>query len=320
MTVDVHGHLTSPELLAKYPMPPVLGDLPRMLDAKRAAGITITVVGSPVGAGTMIPRPGVDNFDQPASDLERYHDWLADQVREHPDELRAYAFVNPFGSDRDLALLAARLEQPEFVGVIVNSSVNGRLLGDPDLNGFWAFLAERGLPVLVHPPAEPVGTAAVPDLGLLESVARPHDVALSLASLVLAGVLDRHPGLVIIAAGTGSGLAGLAFKLDAAAANPRPNPLFRGRAPDRPQVRPSAELRRLHVDTGNSDPVAVGAALAFFGPDRVCFGSDSPPMAEPLGRVVDRVGAAAGSARHAVLEANADRILGLRAPVWEVAL
>ncbi|MEI2774854.1 MAG: amidohydrolase family protein [Tetrasphaera sp.] len=318
MSIDVHGHITSPELLARYPMPPVLGDIEGMLAARRAAGITTTIVGSPVGAGTMIPRPGADNFAQPPGALESYHDWLSEQVRQHPDALRAYAFVDPFGGAAELERLAARLAQPEFAGIIVNSSVNGRLLGEAALADFWALAAEHDAPVLVHPPAEPVGCPVVPDLGLLEGVARIHDVGLSLASFVLAGWLERHPDLVVIASGTGASLPLLGRKLDAAAALGRPNPAYAGdghlRQVDHP---PSAALRRLYADTGNADPVALAAALAFFGSDRVLFGTDSPPSGEPLSAMAQRVAEAAGPHRESVLTRNAARAFGLGAHAKE---
>ncbi len=45
--VDIHGHITHPELFKKYPMPPALADIDGMLDRKSEAGIGLTVVGKP---------------------------------------------------------------------------------------------------------------------------------------------------------------------------------------------------------------------------------------------------------------------------------
>jgi len=41
-------------------MPPALADIEGMLDRKSQVGIDMTVVGSPVGFGTMMPIPGLD--------------------------------------------------------------------------------------------------------------------------------------------------------------------------------------------------------------------------------------------------------------------
>ena len=101
MIVNVHGHITHPELFKRYPMPPALADIEGMLDRKSEAGIGVTIVGSPVGFGTMSKR-GHDNYAQSADELKSFHEWLAETVRKHAPRLAAYAYTNPFD---DSALL-----------------------------------------------------------------------------------------------------------------------------------------------------------------------------------------------------------------------
>jgi hypothetical protein len=122
--VDVHGHITHPELFKRYPMPPALADIQGMLDRKSAAGIELTIVGSPVGFGTMSKR-GHDNYAQPLDQLKSFHEWLADTVREHSPRLAAYAYTNPFGGDELLEQTAETVKEGRFVGLIVNTSVKG---------------------------------------------------------------------------------------------------------------------------------------------------------------------------------------------------
>ena len=81
MIVDVHGHVTHPELFKRFPMPPALADIEGMLEKKAALGIELTIVGSPVGFGTMVPVPGLDNYAQPLDQLKSFHGWLAETVR-----------------------------------------------------------------------------------------------------------------------------------------------------------------------------------------------------------------------------------------------
>jgi hypothetical protein len=96
--VDVHGHITHPELFKRYPMPPALADIQGMLDRKSDAGIGVTIVGSPVGFGTMSKR-GHDNYAQGLDELKSFHEWLAETVAEHAPRLAAYAYTNPLGSE-----------------------------------------------------------------------------------------------------------------------------------------------------------------------------------------------------------------------------
>jgi predicted TIM-barrel fold metal-dependent hydrolase len=175
--VDVHGHVTPPELLERFPMPKSLGDVDGMVEAKAAAGIDLTIVGSPVGFGTMMPVPGLDNYAQGIDELRRFHAWLADTVARHPGRLAAYAYTNPFGDDDLLELAAELVRDAGFVGLIVNTSVDGRLLDDERAEPFFAMAAEVGVPILLHPPAQPVGHASFRDFRLVEQVARWSDVA-----------------------------------------------------------------------------------------------------------------------------------------------
>src|SRR5262245_32149764 len=128
MTIDVHGHVTPPELLKKFPMPPSLGDIDGMVERKAALGLATTVVGSPVGAGTMLPVPGIDNYAQSPDSLEGFHEWVAETVRERPGQLVGYVYVNPLAGSASVARAAEWLRCAEFAGLIVNTSIRGEFL------------------------------------------------------------------------------------------------------------------------------------------------------------------------------------------------
>jgi aminocarboxymuconate-semialdehyde decarboxylase len=307
-TIDVHGHITSPELLSRLPMPPSLGDIDGMIAQKEAAGIAMTIVGSPVGAGTMVPVAGLDNYEQPLDKLEAFHDFVAETVQKHPDSLRAYAYTNPYGGDRLLERTAARLAGDEFVGLIVNSSVRGRYLDEAAADDFWALAAEYRAPVLLHAPAEPVGSAGLRHVGLIEHVARPCDITLGVAAILAAGWLDRYPELALVASTGGGALPLLAEKLDLAQRRAGPP----GSAePGGPPF--SAQLRRVYVDTATPSALGLAGALATFGPDRLLFGTDSPPLTGPLTAALDRVAAldAGPDVTGRILAGNAARLFGL---------
>jgi aminocarboxymuconate-semialdehyde decarboxylase len=290
MIVDVHGHITSPALFERFPMPRSLMDIEGMLAEKADAGISLTIVGSPVGAGTMVRVPGLDNYRQRDDQLKGFHDWIADQVRRWPDSLRAYAYVNPLGGSKALAAADDLLGQPEFVGLIANSSVSGEYLDSPAADEFFAMAAGRRAPVLLHPPAEPAGSPRLRDPRLVEHVARPCDVAIGTAAIVFAGWLEKYQDLVIIAPIAAGGLPLLADKLELAARMPRklgPAPVPDGEPMLGGPVRDS--LARVYADTATPSADALRAALRVLGPCNLLFGTDSPPLTEPLDRVLGRL-------------------------------
>lgn len=280
MIIDVHGHITPPELLERLPMPASLGDVEGMIEGKLRAGIDLSIVGSPVGVGTMVPVPGLDNFEQPLDGLQRFHDWLAGKVAEHRDHLRAYAWTNPFGDDRLLEQTASTVRDGGFVGLIVNSSVRGEYLDSPRADGFFALAAELDLPILLHPPAEPAGGAGIQDFRLVEQVGRVCDVTVSLAALAFSRRLEEHPGLKIIGAMAGGAISLLPSRLDTA----RQSKLARPGAPALAEGSsdPGAAVASFYVDTATYSVENLQANLRVVGPDRILFGSDSPPAARPL--------------------------------------
>lgn len=329
MIVDVHGHVSPPSSLRRFPMPPSLGDVEGMIHRKLASGVQMTIVGSPVGAGAMVPVPGVDNYAQTDDALRAFHDWLAETVAAHPRHLRALVYVNPFGGERHLAAAADTLRDGRFVGFMVNTSIRGRYLDDPSSDDFFAMAAELGAPVVLHPPAQPAAGTGLDDLRLLEQLGRFCDVTIGVACCVLGGRLEQYPGLRLVATGAAGALAVLVEKLDliydpahwnrSGAGEPageRPVPPVRPARPLPISRPPSEYLRRIWVDTASPSRLALEANLAVFGPRRLMLGSDSPPLLDVESPLLARIDALAigASDRAAIRGGNAVELFGLTTP------
>ena len=324
MIIDVHAHLSPPSSAQRYPMPASLTDVDAMLAARAEAGIDLTVIGSPVGAGAMMRVPGVDNYAQSRDRLRAFHDWMAGLIGRFPDQLRGYVYANPLGDENHLDGVRETLDNPAFAGFVINSSVRGRFLDDPAADAFFAMAAESGRPVLVHPPAEPAGAAAVADLRFVEQVSRFCDVTAGLAMLAFAGWLDRYPELTVIGATGGGAIAALPEKLDLAAA-PRPGatagPPPGVTAGSRPGAaaapRPGAAARRLFVDTATPSAAHLRMNVAVLGAGQVLLGTDSPPVPVPPAAAVARVRALPidPAEVEAILGGTAARLFGLQPAV-----
>ena len=313
MIVDVHAHVAYPELGKRYPIPPNLLDIDGMIERKAAAGIDVTIVGSPTGAETFMAVPGVDPFAQPMEDLARHHEWLAQLVADHGGRLAAYAFVNPFGGSRMLDQVAADVRNGGFVGLIVNTSVEGRYLSDPAADDFFAMADELGVPLFLHPPVRPVGTESLVDMRVVEQVLRFVEVSTGLAAMIFAGRFERYPGLRVLAATAGGALGILAGRLEAAFSQPAPPFLARD---DRITRSPREQLAAVYVDTANLNPHSQLANLELLGTDHLLFGTDSPPSPIPPEVCVQSIRGLPidEPARAAILGENAARLFGLSPP------
>jgi aminocarboxymuconate-semialdehyde decarboxylase len=344
MVVDVHGHITHPELFERFPMPRALLDIEGMLEQKAAQGIELTIVGSPVGYGTMTPVPEFDAFSQPLDRLKSFHEWLAETTQRYAPRLAAYAFTNPFGGDELLAQTADTVRDGGFVGLMVNTSIRGEYLDSERADDFFALVDELDVPIFLHPPAEPVGSGSFSDFRLVEQVGRFLDVTAGLAALVFGGRLEQHPRLEVIAATAGGAIGLLANRLDQAyrprhwagapgdgagdrpgggggppaggppggkpAGGPPGGPRFENKISEPP----STYLRRVYVDTANSSMPNHLANLEVVGAGRMLFGTDSPPLATSLADALAMVRALPVSAaeQESILRGNAEELFGLR--------
>jgi aminocarboxymuconate-semialdehyde decarboxylase len=185
-------------------------------------------------------------------------------------------------------------------GVAVGASVGGAFLGDDSFEPFWAAAERLGAVVFVHPTAHGIPASPMTDYYLWNTVGNPLETAITAAHLVLAGVLERHPGLTVLLAHGGGALPALRGRLERAWS-------FQPQARARLGASPREALRGFLYDTVVYDAEVLHDLAGFAGPDRILLGSDHPfEMAEP-----DPLGLArAAGLDTAALGANAARVFG----------
>jgi uncharacterized protein len=131
--------------------------------------------------------------------------------------------------------------------------------------------------------------------------------------LTYAGYLQRWPELKIIVHHSGGTVPMLAGRLKTLQATPDTNEVA-----SRLEHGPLHYLKRFYADTANfGNPIALAAALEFFGPDHVLFGTDFgfSTLFAPV--TIDDVETVIGDeeTNRTIYELNARRVLRLEAGV-----
>ena len=232
------------------------------------------------------------------------NDGLAEWAGRRPDRFSAFGSVPLQDGEAAADELERVTRDLGFRGVQVLTNVAGRELSDPAFAPFWAKAEELDALVVIHP-------NGFTEAGRLERfyfnnvIGNPLETTIALHYLIFDGVLERHPGLKILAVHGGGYLGAYPGRIDHAwgarsdchAGLPHP---------------PTHYLRKIFVDTVVFTPGQLETLVGYFGPEKVLMGTDIPfDMGEydPVEHVVaanldpDAVAAICGG--------NALRLLGL---------
>ena len=233
------------------------------------------------------------------------NDALAGLVRDHPERVAALGAL-PL---QDPELAARELESLMAAGVLkgveVAASVRGVFLGDDSFAPLWEAAEATGALVFVHPTTRGFDSPAFQDYYLWNTVANPLETATAAAHMVMAGVMERHPGLRVLLAHGGGALLAVRGRLRHAHG-------FQPQAKSSLRESPDDSIRRFYFDTLTHDEELLRALIDYAGPDHVLLGSDYPfDMGDA--RHVDTVRALglAPDVQAAILAGNAERLLGV---------
>jgi predicted TIM-barrel fold metal-dependent hydrolase len=259
-------------------------------------------------------------------DLARLaNDCMAEIVERHPDRFPAFVASLPMNNpEAALGEIDRALDALGATGVQMFSNVAGRPLDAPEFQPLFARLAERRLPIWLHPARPALADYAGEPRSKYDlwwAFGWPYDTTLAMGRLVFSGLFDRHPALVVIthpmgamvpfcAGRVGGGLDQLGTRSDDAED---------AAALGRLRRRPIDYFKMFYGDTALFGAWhAMESGLTFFGADHILFGTDMPfdPERGP-GFIRDTIAAmdrmrASDAEKAAIYEGNARRLLRLR--------
>jgi aminocarboxymuconate-semialdehyde decarboxylase len=303
LTIDCHAHLIPPDWYQET-TPRSTIDLDALFAQQDEAGINLSVFGN-----NWIRLPGgLTRLDA----VRQYNAFAAELTARFPHRLVGLASTVPFEGDEYLRELERAICQDGLKGVMINTSVDGEYLDSRRADGFWDLVTRLDVPIFLHPPRETIGNEKMEMFRLPEMVGRPFDTTLTLARMILTGVLERYPTLKLVCAHVGGMISMLAGRLNFGY-ELRHDSTFGPWEPDVLSRPPSEYITQLYLDTMSFHVPAVVCAVSTVGVDHVVFGSDHPPVHVPMTRsvaVVQNLPLSHGD-KEKILGLNAARLLKL---------
>ena len=247
MRIDVHSHVYLPRYLDMLRARTVV---PRVADSPTGPRLIIlpgedteasTGAGRPIGGEYVEPQRKIaymDAHDIDISVISLANPWLdflgADEAvplaRALNDDLeqlcaesrgRLFGFgVLPLHAPAAAAAELRRIATlPHLRGAIIGASMTGTTLDDPAFDVLWAAAEETGQFLFVHP-HHGVGNEGFHGTGhaLFLALGFTFETTTAIARLILAGVLERFPGLKLLVSHAGGTIPFLAGRLDSCVA------------------------------------------------------------------------------------------------------
>jgi aminocarboxymuconate-semialdehyde decarboxylase len=232
------------------------------------------------------------------------NDHIASLVAQHPDRLLGLGSIALQHPELAIEQLDYAVKTLGLRGVEVSSMVNGLELADPKFERFWAQVEQLGCLVFLHPLGSSLGERLNRHY-LSNTIGQPLETAVALSYLIFGGILDRYPGLKLLAAHGGGYVASYIGRSDHAW---RVRPDARGCRRE-----PSSYLRQIYFDSIVYRAEQLRHLIAEVGASQIVVGTDYPyDMAHyDMHGLLAEVPGLSESERAAILGGNAARLLDL---------
>ena len=321
MKIDIYTHIipprykeamgkVAPELWAQVGKTPTLSDLDhrfRIMDKQEGVKQVLTMA--------MTAMSILEDRRRAIDFARRANDEMAELVARYPDRFFAGVASLPM-TDMEPALeeLERAITQLKLKGLQLNTSINEKPLNLEELLPLFQKMAEYDLPVWIHP-VRPIDRDDYEKYFMNHVFGWPYESTVVMNHLVLNGLFERIPGSKVIIHHCGALVPFFVARIEEAYNASSAIHGMKGKT-SRP---PLDYFKMFYADTALSGSTAgLMCGHAFFGADRLLFGTDMPYDSEHgarnVGRIIDAVEAMtiSDAEKKMIFEENARRLLGVR--------
>lgn len=192
------------------------------------------------------------------------NDSFAEAHAKHPRRFKAFARLPMIDMEDCVQELRRCAKELGMHGVMMPTNVAGKYLDQEEFKPFWDALAAEGKPLFLHPANAPC-QGNWQKYSLHQKILWPTDSTLALSRIVYNGILDRYPGLKLIASHLGGMILLYLDRLNWREGNPEC------------KREPEDYFKKIYYDTAGPIRTAfIKLACDTVGPGQILFGSDYP--------------------------------------------
>jgi len=221
-----------------------------------------------------VPAPGADRFrpDEALPLAKKANEAIARLCKKYPRRF-AGLFTLPSSSVRaSIEEIERAVDELGLNGFGCYTNLDGRALDSEELLPIYERLAQRRLPVYLHPTAPLAAQAVGLDIMPILIFGWAFDSTVAMTRLIYGRVLERFPEINFVVADVGGVLPFFAQ---------RATNIYTGRTEEIRQryglkENPLDSFKRFYVDTADHPSSTLRCVLDFFGADRMVLGTNYP--------------------------------------------
>lgn len=256
---------------------------------------------------------GIKDRDANRALCDAYNRWAVDQFATAPGRLMGPCLVPQLDPALSAKVATQALSQSGINGVMLRPNpIGGHNLDHAAFDPLWHLMEEAGAPLILHEGT----TMDVPQFGegrydnflYRHVISHPFEQLAALMTLIMGGVLERHPRLNVVVAECGVGWAPYWIdRLD-------DHQHHWGHASMPLKEKPSDYFRRQCFIAAEGAEAMIPLVVNAMGDDNICFSTDYPHPDHPFKGVVDSIRTMEGisdESKRKILGGNAARLFNL---------
>jgi aminocarboxymuconate-semialdehyde decarboxylase len=153
-------------------------------------------------------------------------------------------------------------------GIILYSHINGKPVDSPEFEPLYEQAEKLRIPLVLHPTV-PTWGDVIKQYSMIPMIGLMIDTSIAMLRIILSGILERHPDLLIVHPHCGGVLPYLMPRVE-------DQTEVKGRGRENIKASPGEYYRKVYMDLVSPSALAMQYAYDFSDADHLLFGSDHP--------------------------------------------